>query len=464
MGLGIFTIDAGPNKFAIHQGANDGFRCLYIHCYQGPDKGYGMTLLSNGEMNGILFNSEIAQTLLAELKIQGVDCSKFKKDFNAQNLKQEEIVNIGYKNLVFKAFNPALPEEIIVKGALDPWSSYNLAVGAHVVEVSNQKFARAENLLSPHEPVFNPDLFGWQGKIMDSWETVRHNQEGYDFLIIELTKSSEIKYVSISTKYHHGNQAQYLKVEGMDSNGSWNEILSKTPLEGHALNCLQAIASKNQYQKIKVTMYPDGGVSRLGLYNDNLPEQVRAQFLPADKAVSIVFKDPIPKTVKPLAAPYTPDAEEIKLNWKNIGPTGSEYDVANLAFGGKILFASNEHYGPAIQIISPFGPMNMFDGFESARSRTPGHFEHAIIQLAKPTSIHKIEVDFCYFVNNNPFALSFQGLSNGKWITLIDHADVKAYAANLREFAIHSDEVFEQIKVIVHPDGGINRVRVFAKL
>ena len=203
-------------------------------------------------------------------------------------------------------------------------------------------------------------------------------------------------------------------------------------------------------------MYPDGGVSRLGLYDETF--KPNADF--KDKN----FEDPIPKTLKPLAAPYTPSKNEIALNWKNIGNTGSEFDVANIAFGGKILKASNEHYGPAIQIISPFGPMNMFDGFESARSRKKDHFEEAIIELGRPSVIHRIVVDFCYFVNNNPYALSFQGLSKGEWTTIVDQQVVKAYAANQCEFQIDSKLVFEQIRVIVHPDGGINRVRIYSKL
>ena len=108
MGLGVFTIEAGLNRFAIHQGANDGFRCIYIHCYDGPDKGMGLNMFSNSELNGVLFNSEVAQIILKELKFEGIDFEKFKSNFNIKNVTQEEIVNIGYKNLIFEAFMPRL--------------------------------------------------------------------------------------------------------------------------------------------------------------------------------------------------------------------------------------------------------------------------------------------------------------------------------------------------------------------
>ena len=132
-------------------------------------------------------------------------------------------------------------------------------------------------------------------------------------------------------------------------------------------------------------------------------------------------------------------------------------------FFTKILSASNEHFGPAIQIHSPFGPMHMFDGFESARSRIPGHQEEIIIQLARATTIHRIEMDFTYFVNNNPLLVSLLGFYENKWVTLVGPTNVKAFAGNIKEFKISSDQLFEQIKVIAIPDGGINRVRVFAR-
>ncbi|MBY0412606.1 MAG: serine hydrolase, partial [Bdellovibrionales bacterium] len=240
MGLGVFVAEAGDNKLAIHQGANDGFRAIYIHCFQGPDRGKGFVVQSNGELNAVLFISEISQMLLKELNISGIDFSKFKENFSVANLSQEEIVNIGYKNLIFDAFLPALPEVIIDVGPLDPLSKNNLAVGGKILEVTNQKFARAENLLSPYTPVFDPKLFGKQGKIMDSWETVRHNQKECDQMVFELKTPSEINYVTFSTKYHLGNQAQYARVDGLvEGSTEWIEIAPKTKLEGHAFKALK---------------------------------------------------------------------------------------------------------------------------------------------------------------------------------------------------------------------------------
>lgn len=463
MGLGVFTLQAGSNRLMVHQGANDGFRCLFVHCYEGPDCNKGFTALCNAELNGVFFISEVAQSIFEELKFSGIDTQKFKVKFDSKNLKQEEVVNIGYKNLIFEAFEPDLPEKIIKKGPIDPLSKYNLAVDSKIIEVTNQKFARAENLLSLYLPTFDPELFGRQGKIMDSWETVRHNQKPCDELIFELSKPTDIKYASISTQFHLGNQAQFVMIEGLDFRSQeWKILVSKVALDGHALKLIKTENADSVFSRIKVSLFPDGGLTRLGLYNEALPETEKQKFESVDKAKSLIFTDKIAHSARPLTPKYHVTSEIIKTNWGGLN-AGDEVDVANLAFGGKVISASNEHYGPAAQIISPFPPLNMFDGFESARSRDKNHFEEVVVELAKPSVIHRIVVDFKYFKNNNPFKLSLHGLSkDSSWSLLVDKASVKAYAGNSIEFKVKVDSIFTQIKLTAWPDGGLNRLRVFS--
>ncbi|MBC7429840.1 MAG: serine hydrolase [Bacteriovorax sp.] len=454
IGLGVFVAEAGDNKLAIHQGANDGFRAIFIHCFQGPDIGKGFTIQSNGELNAVLFISEISQMLLRELNISGIDFNKFKENFSVANLSPEEIVNIGYKSLIFDAFHPALPEVIIDVGPLSPLSKMNLAMGGKVLEVTNQKFARAENLLSPYDPVFDPKLFGKQGKIMDSWETVRHNQKECDQLIFELKNPSEINFVTFSTKYHLGNQAQFARVEGQtDDKSEWIEICPKTPLEGHAFKAVKLAPSKIVFKKIKVSNYPDGGLSRIGLFKDLDEKEIK----------DYVYTDNIPMPSKPLNIVYKPDAAEIKKNLARF-KKGDEINVASLAFGGNLVKASNEHYGPAIQVVSPFSPMNMFDGLESARSRAKDHSEECIVSLAWPCVVHRIELDFTFFVNNNPLFVTLEGRSNNEWTEIVSNKRVKAFAGNEKSFEIKKDNKFSEIRVKILPDGGINRLKVFTTI
>jgi allantoicase len=454
MGLGIFTAEAGPNRLAIHQGANEGFRAVFIHCYAGPDRGQGLVLFCNADNRGVLMIAEMARELLGALGIRGIDFERMRQGFDFTGLAPEQIVNLGYKRLIFDAFEPDLPEAIVERGPPDPLAARNLAVGARLVGVSDQRFARAENLISDHLPRFDPELYGRQGKIMDSWETVRHNPASCDWLELELRRPAPIRYASLSTKFHDGNQPQAARLLGR-VDGEWREFLPKTPLAGHALLRVRLAQATPAYARIRVEIFPDGGLSRLQLFED-LPADPARDFEPLEQAQARRFPGEIPKSRKPLTLPYAPTPEEIRSNPER----APEIDWAGAAFGARITHASNEHYSPASQVISPFPPLHMFDGMESARSREPGHHEEIGIRLARPVRVESIWLDFTWFVNNNPREISIEGLSQGRWRELVPRTGVKAFAGNQRRFGIGEVAVIEELRVKTYPDGGINRIRV----
>lgn len=460
-GIGVFIGEALENRFAIHQGANDGFRCLSLHCFRGPDRGKGLVILCNGDDNGVLFCAEVAQEILKELEISGVDTRAFRTDLDSTKVPVEEIVNLGYKNLVFKAFLPDLPEEIHPRGPLDPLAKYNLLTGASIKNVTNQRFARAENLISPHEPVFDPSLYGRQGKVMDSWESARHNPRESDRVVIELKRPSYVHYIRLSTRYHLGNQAPLVEILGQKAGANtWITLLPKTPMEGHSRKHVLSSNSSTLISTIKVKMTPDGGLTRLALFDDLLPPEEKARYKDAASGECLHDPDPIPQPRKPLAPDYDPDPEKVIRNFGRL-PPGKAFDLASVAYGARILSASNEHYSPASRMISPFAPIHMFDGLESARSRNPGHTESVHLQLARPGKLKRLEMDFTYFRNNNPREVELHGLSNGVWKQILPKTLVKHYAGNRFFKDLDLKEVFTEVKLIVHPDGGVNRLHLF---
>tara|TARA_B100001971_G_scaffold84647_1_gene78203 strand:+ start:309581 stop:314173 length:4593 start_codon:yes stop_codon:yes gene_type:complete len=446
MGRGVFTVEAGENEFLLHQGANDGYRGIFLYCYKGPDRFKGLSILCNGELNGVVLNAKLAQTILKELDIKGINFNHFKSDFDIQKLSPEEIVNIGYKELLLDAFEPTLPEKISRQTPTHPLAEYNLLNGARIISVSNQRFARAENLLSNEEPVFDPKEFGTQGKIMDSWESARHNEEEYDFLKLALTKASDIQYLYISTKYHLGNQVEYIEVLADNE-----VILDKYQLAGHAYTYLKLDKSFKNKKSIEVRVYPDGGLSRLALYSD-IPENFQDQFKSLNNAENIIYQEAIPLPQKPLGIePNNYKREQIKEG----------DNLASLALGAKVVSASDEHYAPALNVLSPYRPLNMFDGLESKRSRTKGHKEELIIKLAKKALLNRIEFDFTYFVNNNPRSISIYYQQGGSWTPIVEDYPCKAYAGNVLVYPIDKQISTEQLKFNFHPDGGVNRIRVY---
>lgn len=437
IGLGVFIVEAGLNKFMLHQGANDGYRSIYLHCYTGPDRGKGFVIFATGELNAVKFISSVSQELLKELKVSGINYEKFVTDFDTEGISPEQLVNMGYKELIFKAFDPLLPEPIENRGELYPFCDKKLLNGAKILKVTNQNFARAENLISNHRPVFDPELFGRQGKIMDSWESARHNQDEYDYLELELKEASRVKSVFLSTQYHLGNQVKAVELLAKESADSpWSVLLEKQPLEGHSNYLFKVNAeTKGKVKYLMVRAYPDGGLSRLALFDD-VPE------LETGKC-----PEEIPHVSKPLHIPF-----------ENIAKTalkkGEEYNVASALHGAVVTHASNEHYAPASQVISPFPPINMFDGFESARSHKADHHEEITIKLSKKHKIHRIECDFTYFVNNNPRDIEFVGITERDF--------VKPFAGNTKTYEFDTPVETDELKVKIYPDGGINRIRAYS--
>ena len=113
------------------------------------DKGKGFTIFANAEQSAVLLNSYISQLLLKEMNFSGVDFSKFVSRFESQAMQPEEPVNQGYKQLIFDSFLWPKAEKLAGLEK-DPLEGYNILQGATILAVSNDKFARAENLFSDY--------------------------------------------------------------------------------------------------------------------------------------------------------------------------------------------------------------------------------------------------------------------------------------------------------------------------
>ena len=120
MGRGIFIRDVAsgdlqnPDRWMLHQAANDGFRGLFLVCFDGPSAANGprgLVVLSNGDNDAMLFNCAMARAMLEGLgPVAGLDFSTVpdpSAGFDSSGLKQEEIVNLGFKSLVLDAFEEA---------------------------------------------------------------------------------------------------------------------------------------------------------------------------------------------------------------------------------------------------------------------------------------------------------------------------------------------------------------------
>lgn len=302
----------------------------------------------------------------------------------------------------------------------------NKSLGAEVIGYSDEFFAEASNLIQPTPPTCEV-RFVPSGRWYDGWETRRHNTEKSDWVIIKLgVTSSKILGVEVDTTYFNGNHAPAISVEGsMDNCSTWTEIIGVhecMPTQQHFFLRTAGLTEK-AYSHVRLHMYPDGGISRFRVYGEPVP----------------VF--PEPKEV---------------------------IDMAAITNGGTTIAVSDQHFSPADNILLPGRGTDMSDGWETSRSRVPGHEDWAIVKLGAPTIIKQAVVDTAFFRGNFPQKIRVEGVNVSDnasakaakgWTVIIP--DSETGPDREHHYDIHDQNFYTHVRLVMIPDGGIKRFRVF---
>jgi allantoicase len=156
-------------------------------------------------------------------------------------------------------------------------------------------------------------------------------------------------------------------------------------------------------------------------------------------------------------------------------------DVASRAVGGSVVHANDELFAAKENLITPappvhdpsaFGPRGkVYDGWETRRRRTPGH-DAAIVRLGTRAEVHGVVVDTAYFVGNYPPRVGIDGvdlpghpsveeLIDAAWQPLVPVTDVKGDTAN--ELPVDEPTTCTHVRLTLHPDGGVARLRVHGR-
>jgi allantoicase len=241
---------------------------------------------------------------------------------------------------------------------------------------------------------------------------------------------------------------------------------------------------------IRVYNYPDGGISRVRAFEANsLPKAEEAKFHHAVSHLGERHEETIPPVVKDIETFPIPSENQVSQNWVSLlnriaslplagnaaGRKNIKVDVACNEYGGSVVAVSNQHYGPASAVLSSSAPRGMFDGFETSRSRASrpspplDGVHHAAqwleIKFGKASCIHEVEVDFSYFVCNNPLAMAVELYDGIKWHVAVPRTVTKPYAGNRVRFVIpaHLSEVVTfSARVFSYPCGGYNRIHFYS--
>jgi allantoicase len=320
-------------------------------------------------------------------------------------------------------------------------NAVNLAsagLGAKALFATDDFFADVSRMLADAAPVFIADKYDDHGKWMDGWESRRRRGPGNDFAVVRLAAPGVIRGFDVDTANFTGNYPPACRIEACNVKSdptdgtTWTEILPMTPLGPSAHHYLRA-NSENVWSHVRLHIYPDGGVARLR-----------------------VFGEP---------------------HIDGVAQRGKTLDLASGLSGGRVVAYSDAHYGAFNRLLAPGRGLDMGDGWETRRRRTPGN-DWIIVALGARGVLEAVEVDTAHYKGNYPDSFSLQAADLGRGLDDLDAAVIASAmfwpellgAQKLKPDAIHKYDRVNGLGPVTHvrlnifPDGGVSRLRLFGQL
>jgi allantoicase len=328
----------------------------------------------------------------------------------------------------------------IIKEAPEFTSLTDLAserLGGKVLYCTDDFFAEKENLIKAGRGIFITDKYTDRGKWMDGWESRRKRTEGHDWAVIRLATEGRIAGVDIDTNFFLGNhpphaslQAIFLKQDVDDwENLPWEDILEKSHLDAGSQNFFE-IESDKVFTHIRLHIYPDGGVARLKVYG------------------------------------------HVNKNWNEV-PGDEELDLAAAVNGANAIACNDMFFSDMRNLIMPGRGVNMGDGWETKRNRTPDNKDWVIVKLAHPGIIEKVLVDTCHFKGNYPDCCLIEACMEEEdqnvledkveWNVLLPKQKLNADHEHVYQEELVKNIAATHVRLSIFPDGGISRLRLFGK-
>ena len=309
-------------------------------------------------------------------------------------------------------------------------------LGGEALSCSDDFFAEKENMLKPGRGIFIADKYTDRGKWMDGWESRRKRSPGHDWCIIKLAAPGIIRGADIDTNHFLGNHPPFASIDACYHSGDfdpvnavWKEILTKSPLQPGSQN-LYSIEDLSVYTHIRLNIYPDGGVARLKIYGE-------------------VFKD-----------------------W-NLIEDNAIVDLASALNGAKSVLCNDMFFSHMDNLIMPGRGVNMGDGWETRRNRTPNNKDWVIVRLAHKGMIEEILIDTCHFKGNYPDSCMIEGgiieketdiTSFDQWNVVLPPSKLSADNEHFFKSEIVSHGPFTHVRLTIFPDGGISRMKLWGRV
>jgi allantoicase len=317
-------------------------------------------------------------------------------------------------------------------------------LGGAVLYANDDFFAPKENLLKQSAPIFREGVYTDRGKWMDGWESRRRRTPGFDWCLIRLGLAGRVRGVVVDTAFFRGNYPEQCSLEACavdrnptveeltDDANVWKEILPVSQLQGDSQNLFET-ANDARATHLRFKIYPDGGVARLRVFGEVLPD------------------------------------------WPRLVRRGGEIDLAAVEHGGRVVACSDMFFGHRHNLIMPGRALDMSDGWETKRRRGPGH-DWAVVKLgARARAIRRIEVDTSHFKGNYPDACSLEACdivgemggdadwSSHDWHEVLPRTKLQAHTRHEFEEEIDGAPAATHLRFNIYPDGGVSRLRVYCE-
>ncbi|WP_232663412.1 allantoicase [Pseudonocardia sp. TRM90224] len=289
------------------------------------------------------------------------------------------------------------------------------SLGGAVVSANDESFASREHLISPGPSVFDPSEFGPKGKVYDGWETRRRREPGNDEAVVRLGAPGIVHGVVIDTTWFTGNYPPEAAVDGAGPDLAWEPLLERVPLKGDTANTFE-VESTRRVTHVRLRIFPDGGVARLRVHGEALP----------DPAL--------------LAALGT-------------------VDLAALELGGRVTGCSNLFYSSPNNLLVPGPARSMGEGWETARRRDDDN-DWVQVALGTEGTIALSELDTSWFLHNAPGWASLRGrVAGGEWFPLLERTALEPDTRH--RFVLTGAPAADEVRLDIFPDGGMARLRLF---
>jgi allantoicase len=313
-------------------------------------------------------------------------------------------------------------------------------LGGAVLAANDEFFAEKECLLRARPAEWREGVYTDRGKWMDGWETRRRREPGYDWAIVRLGLPGVIQGVVVDTAYFRGNYPESCSIEAAEigdsldlgalANAAWIEILPRSPLSGDAKNRFPIDVAR-RFTHLRLNIFPDGGVARLRVHGMVAPD------------------------------------------WTALRALGGVIDLAALEHGAWVEACSDMFFGSRANLIKPGPSRSMADGWETRRRRGPGN-DWALIRLAAPGTIERVELDTRHFKGNAPGRAVLEGWTGSepppasgdpdpRWRTLIG-TRTQPHTRHVFDDELRRIGAVSHVRLSVFPDGGVARLRLWGAL